>query len=112
MTGIVMAFLGAGVGVGVWMLTRALQPRPLPLNQLAAILDRQGVAVNATPNDDECLTSSQSLLANIGTAVMRSLGLTEKLALVDQLRVLDKSMERHAYEKLSLIHISEPTRPY
>ena len=100
MTGIVMAFLGAGVGVGVWMLTRALQPRPLPLNQLAAILDRQGVAVNATPNDNEHLTSSQSLLANIGTAVMRSLRLTEKPALVDQLRVLGKSMERHAYEKM------------
>jgi len=100
MTGIVMALLGAGVGVGVWTLTRALQPRPLPLNQLAAILDRQGVAVNASPNDDEHLTSSQSLLANIGTAVMRSLGLTEKPALVDQLRVLDKSMERHAYEKM------------
>ena len=95
-----MALLGAGIGVGAWMLTRALQPRPLPLSQLAAILDRQGVAVNATPNDDDDLAGPQSLLANIGTTVMRSLGLTEKPALVDQLRVLDKSMERHAYEKM------------
>ncbi len=100
MTGIVMALLGAGIGVGAWMLTRALQPRPVPLSQLAAILDRQGVAVNATPSDDDDLAGPQSLLANIGTTVMRSLGLTEKPALVDQLRVLDKSMERHAYEKM------------
>lgn len=100
MTGIVMALLGAGIGVGAWMLTRALQPRPLPLSQLAAILDRQGVAVNATPSDDDDLAGPQSLLANIGTTVMQSLGLTEKPALVDQLRVLDKSMERHAYEKM------------
>ncbi len=100
MTGIVMAFLGAGIGLGLLMLTRALQPRPLPLDQLAAVLDRQGVAINATPDDDERLTGGQSLLANMGTAVMRSLGFTEKLALVDQLRVLDKSMERHAYEKM------------
>lgn len=100
MTGIVMALLGAGIGVGVWVLARALQPRPLPLSNLAAILDRQGVAVNATPDDDDDLAGPQSLLANMGTTVMRSLGLTEKPALVDQLRVLDKSMERHAYEKM------------
>lgn len=100
MTAIATALLGAGVGVGGWMLLRAFQPRPLPLNQVAAILGRQGIPVNAAPDEGEQLSGGQSMLAQVGTSLMRILGLSEKPTLLDQLRVLDKTMERHAYEKM------------
>lgn len=101
MTAIVMALLGAGAGGGLWIIVRSLQPRPLPLDQLALLLDRTGIPVSAEPvDDDRELSGGQSTLARIGTSIMELLGVADRPALVDQLRVLEKSPERHAYEKM------------
>ena len=34
------ALLGAGVGLGIWITVRAISPRPAPLGQALAALDR------------------------------------------------------------------------
>jgi len=100
MTAFVMAFLGGGVGVGLWVVVRSFQPRPVPLGQVAAMLDRQGTSINTVRVDEADLSDGQSLLARLGVAIMGSLGIDSRPKLVDQLRILDKSMERHAYEKM------------
>ena len=99
MTSIVMILLGAGVGLGAWMALRSLQPRPIPLSQVTVILDGPGVAVGTTA-DDAQLAAGQSLLASIGSTLMQAIGQADKPSLAEQLRVLDKTMERHAYEKM------------
>ena len=98
MASVVMVLLGVGVGLGAWMAVRSLQPRPLPLSKVAILLDRHGVPVGVRDDNDD-LASSQSMLASIGSAAMRAIGQADKPTLLEQLRVLDKSMERHAYEK-------------
>lgn len=100
MTAFVMALLGAGAGVGVWVVVRSFQPRPVPLDQVSAMLDRQGTSINAVTTDERGLSDGQTLLAGFGVALMRLLGMDDRPKLIDQLRVLDKSAERHAYEKM------------
>ncbi len=99
MTSVVMLLLGAGVGLGLWMSLRSWQPRPVPLEQVSVILDRQGVPIGTTV-DEAQLAGGQSLLASAGANLMRAIGQADKPSLAEQLRVLDKSMERHAYEKM------------
>jgi len=97
-----VALFGGGTGVGVLLIARAFQPRPIALHRLAAILDRPGVAVSASGCGDEgaqTLRGVGSLMARGGLTVMRTLGLADRPKLREQLRVLDKSIERHAYEK-------------
>ena len=100
MTAFVMASLGAGAGVGVWAVVRSFQPRPVPLDQVSAMLDRQGTSINAVSTDERGLSGGQTLLAGFGVTLMRTLGMDDRPKLIDQLRVLDKSAERHAYEKM------------
>lgn len=100
MSFIVMAVLGGGIGCGLWITARALQPRPLPLAEIAAILDRPGRPFNAPAETEPQLSALQSVLAGLGQTAMRALGLADRPKLADQLRVLDKTLERHAYEKM------------
>ncbi|MEZ5265168.1 MAG: type II secretion system F family protein [Acidimicrobiales bacterium] len=102
MNAIVLAVCGAGVGAGLLIIIRALQPRAIPLQRLALILDRPGVAVaqlTVEPEGHAGVRGAQRHLSAIGLAVMRVVGAAERPKLVDQLRVLDKPLERHAYEK-------------
>ncbi len=99
MSGLIIAVLGAGVGVGALMIARALQTRPVPLAGVAVALDRHGIPVNA-PLDPPDLTAMQQRLGSRGLAVMRSLGVGDSDKLTEQLRVLDKPLERHGYEKM------------
>ncbi|MEZ5233402.1 MAG: hypothetical protein R2749_11955 [Acidimicrobiales bacterium] len=104
MNAIVLAVCGAGVGAGLLIIIRALQPRAIPLQRLALILDRPGVAVaqlTVEPEGHAGVRGAQRHLSAIGLAVMRVVGAAERPKLVDQLRVLDKPLERHAYEKTS-----------
>jgi tight adherence protein C len=102
MNAIVVALFGVGIGAGVLLIVRAFQPRPIALHRLAAILDRPGVAVSAIGVGDDGADSLRgvwSLMARGGLTVMSTLGLADRPKLREQLRVLDKSIERHAYEK-------------
>lgn len=49
---IISAFLGAGFGLGAWILFRALFPRPAPLDAAIVRLSRHGVSANATEHLD------------------------------------------------------------
>jgi Flp pilus assembly protein TadB len=99
MTAVVVALLGAGVGVGGLIVVRAVRPRPVPLVDVAATLDRPGVAVNA-PAITPDLTDTQRQLGARGVALMRLVGFGERDKLTEQLRVLEKPLERHGYEKM------------
>lgn len=99
-----MAFFGAGIGGGLLLVVRALQPRPVPLDQLVALLDRPGLPVTATSaqasDAGSALRGPQRILGRVGVGLLGALGIAERPALVEQLRVLNKPLERHAYEKL------------
>ena len=47
---ILLAGLGAGVGVGCWLVVRALAPRPVPLHLVAARLALDTVRLDHRPN--------------------------------------------------------------
>jgi tight adherence protein C len=104
MTGLMTAMvLSAGLGAGVLVLYRALRPTPRPL--AATIADLRAPppldgadAPVSTPGD--ALAGWQARLARIGLQVLGSFGVIDSSVLRDQLRILDKPIERHAYEKL------------
>ncbi|MEZ5278960.1 MAG: type II secretion system F family protein [Acidimicrobiales bacterium] len=103
MTVLVLAMLGAGIGIGLLLVINGLQLRPVPLDQIATTLDRPGVSVAALRSgelDEPDLTGIQSSLGAAGLGVMRMLGMAERPKTIEALRVLDKTIERHAYEKL------------
>lgn len=99
MSAIVIGIFGAGVGLGLFIILRSFQTRPVPLADLAGILDSVGRPVNA-PVEEPTLTKSQTSLGAGGLALMTLIGRSNSDRLADQLRVLDKPMERHAYEKM------------
>ena len=99
MSAIVIGIFGAGVGLGLFIILRSFQTRPVPLTDLAGILDSVGRPVNA-PVEEPTLTKSQSSLGAGGLALMTLIGRSNSDRLADQLRVLDKPMDRHAYEKM------------
>lgn len=93
------ALIGAGLGGGVLMIIRALKSRPTPLAATIGALNRPGRPIAARHEAD----SDQAAADRLGRAalrVMASLGLADSQMLAEQLRVLDKPIERHAYEKL------------
>ena len=89
------ALLGAGVGLGIWIILRAVSPRPAPLGQALAALDRRSSVANADPGVD-------SLERHIGRAARRLVGaLGGDLDRVEpDLRVLERTPARHALDKL------------
>ena len=103
MNALVIAVFGAGIGAGILLVMRALQPRPVPLARVAAMLDRPGTSVTAARTEQAGgvgLTEPQRRLGQLGIAIMGTLGVADRPLLADQLRVLDKPLERHAYEKV------------
>ena len=104
MTALIIAVLGAGIGVGVLLVIRAVRPRPVSLGRLGVILDRPGVSVSTTRAEQAgapvTLNGTQRHLGQLGVGIMRIFGLTDRAVLADQLRVLHKPLERHAYEKV------------
>lgn len=103
MSALVIAACGAGIGAGLLLIVRALQPRPVALDRITLALDQPGVSVAALRSgelDEPELSGIQAALAAGGLAVMRMVGMADRPKLTEALRVLDKSIERHAYEKL------------
>ena len=136
-----MMLLGAGIGGGIWLVLAGLRPRPVPLWLQLQLIRRPGRSV-AESSEPALAADRRSVIGRGALRVLGAAGVGESTVLNERLRILDKSIERHAYEKLlaattgfglplfvglvlassgtpgapvfplSLIHISEPTRPY
>ena len=89
------ALLGAGVGLGLWVTARALHPRPAPLGQALAALDRRPPTSGFTPAGD-------TLERHLGRAARRLVGIlgADLDRWAPELRVLDRTAARHALDKL------------
>ena len=96
----VAMLLGAGIGVGIWIILRALQPRPLPLATAIRSTQRPGRPVTAVSARDGAGRDLPQTLGRAGSRLMSAFGIGQSEALNAQLRILDKPVERHAYEKL------------
>lgn len=95
----IAAILGAGVGAGVLLIVRALTARPTPIPVAVAALGRPGRAVSQLAE----ATEQAGLAERLGRSASRAMalvGIGDSAALAEQLRVLNKPLERHAYEKL------------
>lgn len=96
MTGLLTAMLlSAGGGLGVFLIIRALQPRPVPLAVRTARLRHP----HRAPGDDD-LTGIRRSLGQRGLRILDTFTFGDRRALDAKLRILDKPIERHAYEKL------------
>jgi len=101
------AVLGGGVGIGVFIILRSFtRNRTIALTDLTGVLTATGTSVAAANSDGssplagEELSDGQARLGRLGVKVLSSIGLSDVAKLNDQLRVLHKSIERHAYEKV------------
>ncbi len=103
MNGAVMAMAAsAGVGFGVFVILRGLRRRPVELAAAVETLNarswmRTGDFVR---EPDAGLSGYQRFLSRPGLRLLEGLGLADRGLLQQQLRILDKSLERHAYEKM------------
>ena len=96
---VTMMLLGAGIGGGVWLVAAGLRPRPIPLAVRIDAIDRPGRSVA----ESAVTVLETDRRSNIGRAAVRILGavgIGDNQILNERLRILDKSIERHAYEKL------------
>ena len=87
---------GATVGAGVYLGVRAIRPRPVPLAEALAALERP------RPPATQPVTTG-ALAHRIGQAGVRLLeatGLVDMGRLSTRLRALGKTVEAHVYEKL------------
>jgi Flp pilus assembly protein TadB len=100
----IAVLLGGGVGFGFVMVMRALESQPVPLADIVATLERPGLNLvdlaKTDPADYQVMTSWQRRLGRFGIRLIESLGFIDGGVLKEQLRVLDKTIERHAYEKV------------
>ncbi len=95
---LVAALIGAGLGTGCLILLRALRPRPIPIAVAVRALHQPGRPVTAKRIEPQA--DLRQLLGRSGARIMAAFGLADSGVLAEQLRVLDKPIERHAYEKL------------
>lgn len=94
---IVPLVCGAAVGLSAWLAVRALRVRPIELQRAVADLGRVRLASDA-------VGSGTSLSARVGAFVARA---AQGAGLVTQrlqhdLRIVDRSLERHAFDKALL----------
>lgn len=99
---LIASLLAAGLGFSLFVVVRALRPRPVDLvSAVQTLQDPQRAAIASlvrAPDND--LTRFQRYLSRPGLRLLESFGLSDQGLLESQLRVLDKSLERHAYEKM------------
>ncbi len=103
MTGTLIATaLAAGAGFGLFLLLRSVRRRPLELAAAIGSLDvgQQAAVGSLVRQPDDELSSLQRFVSRPGLRLLEGLGLADQGVLEAQLRVLDKSLERHAYEKM------------
>lgn len=96
MNALVMAVLGAGIGLGVLLLFRALAPRPAPLDTVLAGLGQPGRAITADeamdrPDTDQAGRLARRAIEAVGVNVTRHR---------HDLELVSRSPERHALDKV------------
>lgn len=99
MNAAISVILGCGIATGLLIVARAVQAKPTPLAATIARLDRPG-NLNHVGNDALALTGWQRNFGRIGIRTIEAIGFIDAGVLREQLRVLDKTLERHAYEKI------------
>lgn len=92
----VTALLGAGVGVGLWMVVRALAPRPVPLAAVFASLDRATAPRSADSADASGL---ELRVGHLALQVVEALGGNLDARAVE-LRLTDRTVARYALDKV------------
>ena len=93
---IVLALLGAGAGLGAWLVLRAIWPRPVPLATIRAQLE--GPASSAAVLDDSSTTTREHL-GDVATRILTAFG--QESGDREQLfRLTDRTSGQHALEKL------------
>ena len=101
MTSVAVMLTGASFGAGVYLLWRAVRPRPVQLTRVLADLERPGRSLADIEGGRS--PAGHRMADRLGRA---ALGLLEATGLVDtdrlrrRLRTLDKPVERHAFDKL------------
>ena len=100
MTLLAVMAAGAGIGFGILLLVRALNPRPIPLARALTDLERP----RFTPPESDTVTPAGGSADRLGKAAIRffeATGLVDLGGLRHRLRAVGKPIERHAYEKLA-----------
>jgi tight adherence protein C len=101
MTAVAAMLVGAGFGLGLYLLWRAVRPGPAPLARVLADLAQPGLSV--TDLEAGRSPAAHRMADRLGRA---ALGFLEAVGLADtdrlrwRLRTVDKTVERHAYHKL------------
>lgn len=93
---IVVALLGAGIGLGAWVLLRAVSPRPESLTAIHASLGRPGVAAI----DPSCAASDRR--TQLGTVADRLVSqfVSRTEAQAQLLELTGRTHEQHSLDKL------------
>lgn len=100
---VVAMVLSAGIGLGIFVMLRAMRRRPVALDPLGfgqrrarTPLAVPGLEREAPPD----IGPLQRHLGRPGVRVLETLGMADRGLLREQLQILDRSLERHAYEKM------------
>ncbi len=103
MTGtLIGTVIAAGVGLGLFLFLHGLRRRPQELSLAVQSLQNpaRASATTLVRRPDEELSSVKRYLARPGLRLLESFGMADSGLLEERLRILDKSLERHAYEKM------------
>jgi tight adherence protein C len=98
---VIAIVIGLSAGAGLLLVASGLRPRPTPLVDFDAILARAGVSVAASqrPTQAAAAAGVRARLGRSGVHWLARLRVdVDELGV--QLRVLDKALEQHVYEKL------------
>jgi len=99
MTLLAVMIAGAGIGLGVVLVFRALFPRPIPLSRALADLERPRRSL-AERGSASATSGMADRIGQLVVRVFESTGLVDLGGLRRRLRALGKPIEAHAFEKL------------
>jgi Flp pilus assembly protein TadB len=104
---LVVVLLGGGAGFGLCLIGYALtRDRSIGLDELRELTGGRGTPLSLTGWDPAARAQHlapgglRGTIGKLGARYIGSVGFTDLDRLDEQLRVLDRSLERHAYEKI------------
>lgn len=103
MSGTLIAMaMAAGVGFGLFLFLHGFRRRPQDLSQTVEALrtPARASATSLVRLPDDGLSPVARYLARPGLRLLESFGMADSGLLEERLRILDRSLERHAYEKM------------
>lgn len=96
MTLLAVTAAGAGIGLGLFLASRALWQPPVPLDRALAELSRRPIRTSGTRSPER----ARDRLGSVAVRFLEATGLVDLGDLQVRLRTLGKPLEAHAYEKL------------